>query len=349
MLNAALLLAAIASVTLTTEGDITEAIKKHQGGVIYLGEGSFELKNPAVITEDTVIIGVPGNTFIRAQRGAFGNYAWLTLRDLGIWRADFDTETSTRAIGLMVQGRFDAERVQLENFTVGLYIYADSDSFGTNANGWSVEHLRIFSSAHAGMIVRGRDANGGSARHVRIMASCDRASKWKGEFGDCMGLKEQAFFGNGYDDLIISTTSERRPGQYIKLPAFMVLGDSNHSVIRYVYCERDQSSSWLAKASMALGGLCTGVRGPGLRVDGPMFSGAEFVNDQMPNNTVRARFGNAASPGSFECLVGDAIDKSRPLCTQSIVTGTELKQRCYVDRIANQMVVGRVCQDGSAQ
>lgn len=330
------------------EGDVTDEVAKRVGQAIPFSSGTCRISDPLVIGKPTEIYGAGMNrTRIEAPRGFAGGPARLTVSDVTIWRADRPTETSTRAIGINASGGLELTNVGIEGFTVGAYVYADSDSFGTNSNGWRMRNIRVMGSAHAGIIIRGRDANGGLGEAIRAQTNCERSTRWEKDFGPCAGIVDRSFLGNTWIAPLMSTNGERAPEGFIPAPPFISQGASQHSVWVGVYCERDQSAGLTDQGTIVLGGLCSRVSGDGLRVDGRAVNGLIVRNAKDPKNAVTMRMGESAASGTWYELAADAIDPSRPLRKKAEIRGEALSQRCYREDLANQIVVSRTCQDGS--
>lgn len=336
------------AVSIPCDGDVGTAIAANVGEVIELGAGTCTVSAPVLITKPTTIVGLgEDRTWLQGQLGVFNAAAPLTLIDVKIWRADFKTEVAVRAIGINGSAFIDIQRVQIEGFTVGVIIHASVRDFGTNANGWRLTGVTILGSAHAGVIVRGRDANGGHGAGLRVMTSCERAAKWVDIFGACAGIVDRSFLGNTWTAALIATSIERAASGVVAHPPLISQGETQQSTWLGTYCESDQGEAMVADDTVMIGGFCANVRGNGLRIAGTKFSGMEIRNAKDPKNVVIFRAGNLAASGTFFELVATAIDSSRPLRMKSEIRGAGKGDLCYRRDIANQLVIDRVCQDGT--
>jgi hypothetical protein len=334
----------ISALPILCDGDIVEAIEAAQGQPIEIHAPDLQstrctLKRPVVIAKPTTITG-PGEWFlsIDAPTGAFHARAWLKLRGLNLWRADWPTERP--AIGVFAEARVVVEEVELSGFTVGVYVHASVAEYGTNANASIIRDVKIAGSGHAGIILRGRDANVFMLEAVRVYTSCEHASLWIDSFGPCAGIVERSFFGGVIDAPLISSTGEVIGGVRSPGVPLAVLGSSSHTVIDGLYRERDQLNPQLGPSTVAIGGLSTQWDGDGLRIDGPAISGFEVRNAKDPSNVVTLRAGNRAASGTWLEYV-PPWDPSRPLRVKA-----ERASKCYRYDLANQLVTSRTCQDG---
>lgn len=239
------------------------------GGKLSLGSAKI-FSAPGV----TPIVG-PGFQACRDRGQTSG--IW-TIQDIGTMRPYGVSPPGVIVRGFDLKGPHRLRNIRLHNYTQGIRITANATATTTaqraNANGWSLDHVVIQGSEHAGIWIDGPDVNVGLAIRVGVTSSCGSASLLTA-LGPCADIYDGSFLGSTW---IAASTGYAQDDTTNAVYPGIVLGDSanSRSVCLGCYIEGGYGGGQVAATANVLGGI-GGWTGPGNRLEGNRISGLESV------------------------------------------------------------------------
>jgi hypothetical protein len=287
-----LLIAALVSTSTVVRCDGSDvAARLEQCGLIELTPGTCKLSrmvDPPCVSK--IRAPHPELTRIEAAKNAHGFHFGLkakhsVLEGVTIVGRNVTT-TASITVGVLMTGPARLRDVHITNFVQGVSIHAAARRPGSTAltgegsNGWALDNVWIFSTAHRAVYVDGPDVNVGSATELHVISGCINAKRWERDLGECACVYESSFFGNTWSGASVEECLDKfdrdangalRPKLERFRRAYIADGLNQRAVFVNPYIEA-ANHGLTSPLTTVLGGH-GGWIGPGMRIEGQRMHG----------------------------------------------------------------------------
>lgn len=202
------------------------------------------------------------------------------------------TSTNTITYGILAEAPLEIDRVQIRGgYTQGIRISAGSGrSPASLANRWRLDGVSVQGAHHVGVWVDGEDTNVGLALGASSAGNCLKATPLAASLGPCSEIHEGSFLGSTW----IAAHAAYAEALHPNVPVPYIMGDSGNSRSVCIGCyAEDPGVGVVANNANILGGKSVWSGFP--IIQGTVFRGAEFTNDNDPANIVTLGLGRLAT------------------------------------------------------
>ncbi len=268
-----------------------------RGCRIMLGRRRYPIERPILICRQLVVVGrggwggamntaivARGQTAFHVARGALceaagfeeGSGGWTTIEHVVLRDRGPDSKEAKkgpiRSAGVWMEARAHLDHVWIDGFTQGVRIHAGAKRkpgktkdggwayhAETNANGWSLSHVRITHSRHSGVFVDGPDTNAGLALNVTASSNCRDADRYESlGWRSCANFYDSSFLGNTWIAPHSASVTDKRGNVHHQ---YLTDSANARNVFIGAYAEENNGPSRASKNDVVVGGLGAWDRG----------------------------------------------------------------------------------------